>query len=287
MTYLFRSTTIASVLGYVMVTAVVVMAFIDIIPTWLEMTLFLLSLGIEFLAIILAVKKYSGILDLANTDLDRFLAENKKLAARAKKQTKMAVMGNEIVVLLNYEKTDEVEKRLPEFARNVAPDDIVSKFQYLSYLMDLDIIKKDFSRMDQYINEKKMYLSSINNMSSLAVTSKVKYSLSLSCDLSVLEAEFYSRTAGMLRGTDNRLAMDYLSAVELARGTVKDMQVMKKCMTAVFDYEEGVVYAVLGDQTRADACMQRVAATNYAYPFIARARKYLTDRDAQALMSRT
>ncbi len=286
MVYLFRSTTIASISGYILLAAVFVLGFMDFIPFWLELLLIILSFVLEIASIFLALKKYSDILDLANTDLDRFLEENAKLSARAKKQMKMTVDGNEIVILLQHEKTEEVQKRLTEYAMNVAPQDIISKFQYISFLMDLDVMRKDYSRMDQYINEKKMYLRQIYGMNSPAITGTMKKHLSISCDMSVLEAEFYSRTVDLLRGPDRKIAMDYLSVINLVEASVKEMHVMKKYMITSLQYEKGVIYAVLGDEKRAVECMQRVSETNFTYPKITRAKNYLAEKNASQLLYR-
>ena len=71
MVYLFRSTTIASISGYILLAAVFVLGFMDFIPFWLELLLIILSFVLEIASIFLALKKYSDILDLANTDIDR------------------------------------------------------------------------------------------------------------------------------------------------------------------------------------------------------------------------
>lgn len=285
MIWLFKSTAASSIAIFAVLLAVFVLGLMDIIPFYLELLGIAACFGLEVLVVFWSLKKYSDLIDIANTDPERFFAENRKLIDKSKGKWKTTTLGNEIVILIYYCRISQAEQALAGYAQMIRPDDIVGRFQYANFYMTIDILKKDFSKMDRYINDKRVLLSQITASGDAAVTPRLKETLALTSEQNILEAEFYSRPVERLRNEDRQLALRFLESTLSLMGRTDSMKVMKKLSALALDYQAGVIYAVLGDEQNAEVFLKRAADTGYAYPMVEKAARYLQDRDIQALMS--
>lgn len=281
---LFKSTFICSIAGYVIIAAAIVLDVLKVIPGWVTLTAVIVVILLEYLIVFWAMKKYAKLCDMVNTDLNSFIEKHDKLAQRSK-QTKMMVYGNTIAALLYHERTDEAERRIDLYRQNLQPNDLISRYQCSLYIIALDVLKRDFSQIDFYVNDMKMCMQQIETSKMLGYSTKVERRMKLALEQSILEAEFYSRNAQRLRNEDRHIVDNYLANIGRMYSIAGSIVVMKGFYICSLDYESGVAYAVLGEEEKAKSYFTKVAQTNYTYPIVQRAKDYLSTGDLSILIN--
>ena len=159
MIWIFKRTTALAVFGYVLMAGFFIAGLAFDIPFFPMMALmFLIPLGIEIGALFWSVKLFSIHMDTANTDAEGFLAKNQQLYRKVRGKLKPVILENEITMLISYRRIRDAESRLPELAQQIMPSDTANQFFYLTILMELDTLKRNYTHMDAYISEKRILL---------------------------------------------------------------------------------------------------------------------------------
>lgn len=285
MTRLFKWMHAVVIAGYAVMIISCVLEILDVIPLWLDISVFLAMIGLVLLMNFISVKKYAKICDMFNTDLEGFVAKQDELSKNAGK-LKMTIDGNTIIALLTHERTEEAERRIDEYAKNIMPSDIMSRFMYSSYRSDLDILKRDFSRIDFYINDQKMCLSQMAAGKTLGINARTVERLQSALEQTMLEAQIYSRTPEMLAAGDRQIAINYYNNCQKLYGGEKDIKVMHDYFVVNLKYEMGMVCAITGDTEKAREYLTAAAQSGYTYPFVERAKQWLVSGDVNILMQR-
>ena len=275
---LFNGISITSIALYVLLTAVIVLDFMDVIPGWCFWICLAVVFLLQIVLIFVSMRKYSKICRIANTDINKFVAVQDKLANRSKKM-KMTINGNTITALLSHEQLDEAIRRINIFQQNLNPNDLLSRYQCSSYILTADILRRDFSRIDYYANDMKMCMQQMEAIHLAGYSAKIKRSLALALEQTILEAEFYSRPAERLRNEDRQIVQNYLDNISRLYSISGSILVMRDYYLCSLDYESGVAYAVSGENEKAQEFFRRVSQTNYTYPIVTRAKEYLSTGD--------
>ncbi len=283
MVKLFKSTYIAFIIVYVLMITAGVLIIMDRIPWQADCVILAVVVGIQFLLIKLSVRKYAKICDIADTDLQRFLTIQDQLAAKHSDMRRI-IDGNSIVALINYELVEQAQQRIAAYGQILTPEDWMGRYMYSSYMAAVDLLKRDFSRMDFYFNDQRMCLQKMEERKTAGFTKKTALRLQLAANQSGFEAEFYSRSPDRLCGEDREVTMRYLANTERMLQLKDEIQIMKGYYIQALEYEKGVIYAVLNDQGKARECLTRVAQCGYAYPIVDRAKQWLVQGDVQLLM---
>lgn len=260
-----------------------VLGIIDIIPVWAELLIIIGIYGVILLMYVLSMKKYVKICDIANTDPDKFIAESDKLAGKSAAVKRM-ILGNAIVALLNHERIDEAERRTAEYGKSLNHNDIVGRFMYSNYMCCVDILRRNFSRIDLYINDQRMCIQQMSENKPKGMNEMTLQRFSFAVEKEVIEAEFYSRPPERLINEDRQIAMNLITNADILRGMNKNGMVMHKCTEKLLDYDKGVAYAVLGENEKAREFLASAAECGYTYPFVERAKKWLQSGDVHILM---
>ena len=284
MVWLFKRTTAIEIVGLVLVVGILIagIALDEPIFPIVVCEVFVI-LGVELVATSLSVNLYSEHLDTANTDIETFLVRNRRLYKRARKKTKQTILYYEIIILRNYRRINQAQELLAEYLQIIKPDDYYERFLYICILMSLDILRRDFSHMNAYIDEERALIASMREK---MVNPKLMASAEDSLERLITEAEFCSRSLQRLRNEDIALPQRYLQLIGYSMGKNKDIKFFKKCCIMNDDFCAGVAYAVLGNEQKAREYMQKVVSTGYKYPSVARAAQYLSTGDAQLLIEK-
>lgn len=283
MIWIFKRTTALAVFGYVLMAGFFIAGLAFDIPFFPMMALmFLIPLGIEIGALFWSVKLFSIHMDTANTDAEGFLAKNQQLYRKVRGKLKPVILENEITMLISYRRIRDAESRLPELAQQIMPSDTANQFFYLTILMELDTLKRNYTHMDAYISEKRILLDRMGS----SISQKNKARLELSFELSVISAEFYSRSLQRLRNEDIALAQRYLGLIMRSLDSVKDVKISKNYSIMELNYEAGTACAVMGQEQQAREYFERVVSTGYIFPEVAAAAEYLRTGDPEPLLAR-
>lgn len=260
-----------------------VLGILDIIPFWAEIVLLIVLYGVVLLMNVLSLKKYAKICDIANTDIDRFIAASDKLAGKSSAVKRM-VLGNAIVALINHERADEAQKRTIEYGNALKPSDIMGRFMYSNYMCCIDILKRDFSHIDLYINDQKMCLQQMSISRPRGINENALKRLAVAVEQEILEAEFYSRPPERLMSEDRQIVLNYIANSDILASMEKNIVVMRDYYLKVLDYDRGTAYAVLGENEKARELLTSAANCGFTYPFVERAKKWLQSGDVNVLM---
>lgn len=283
MTKLFKGYFFISIMAAAFMIAGGVLGIMDIIPFWAEIVLLIVLYGIILLMNFLSVKKYAKICDIANTDPDRFIAMSDKMAKRAAGAERM-VLGNAVVALIHHERIDEAERRTAEYGRALKPSDIMGRFMYSNYMCCIDILKRDFSHIDFYVNDQKMCLQQMSISRPRGINEAALKRLAVAVEQEILEAEFYSRPPERLMNEDRQIVLNYIANLDILASMEKNIVVMREFYLKVIDYDRGAAYAVLGENEKARELLTSAASCGFTYPFVERAKKWLQSGDVNVLM---
>ena len=220
---------------------------------------------------------YQNMTKLADTDIDAFVKQQDQLAAKQKGKMHHMILSNIIVILLEYDRLDEVRRRLNYISQITPPNDFNARFQYSSILMTLDIKCRNFQGIDFYINDMKMCLTNIGPMT--GVTAKTKQKWEFLIEMNLAEAEFYSRTPQALATTDRHIAQRYLADLDHFRLINKDNKLFPGAFITQDLYCRGTACAVLGDMQNANMLLSQVASLPYSYPAVRCAGEYIRSGD--------
>lgn len=261
--------------------ASLVLCFAHVLPGAVMYISFIVTLAAELGINILSAKLYQNMLNRADSDIDGFVREQDCLAAKQKGKMKQIVSANIIVALLEYDRLDEVRRRLQALSQMIQPNDFPARFQYSSILMTLDIKCRNFSGIDFYVNDMKMCLTNIGPMNGVSAKAKQRWQFLI--EMNLIEAEFYSRTPQALATTDFQIAQRYLADLEHYRILNKENKIFIGAQTVRDLFERGTVYAVLGDLNSANALLSQTASLPYTYPCVSYAKQYLQTGDINIL----
>ena len=280
---LFKGYFIISIMAAVLMIAGGVLGLLDIIPFWAEIVLIIVLYGVVLLMSVLSVKKYTKICDIANTDPDKFVEMSDEMAKKSAGVRRM-VLGNAIVSLLNHERVDEAERRTAEYGKDLKPNDIVGRFMYSNYMCCIDILKRDFSRMDLYINDQRMCLQQMSVNRPRGINDLTLQRFHAAVEKEAFEAEFYSRPPERLMNEDRQIVLNYIANADILRGFSRKGAVMYECTEKLLDYDKGMAYAVIGEREKAAQFLTSAAECGFTYPFVERAKKWLQSGDVNVLM---
>ena len=282
---LFPLTLFLSVVLYAMVVGNVILFMFDIVPFWVCIAV-LVSLAIFLMGVNkLSWTLYLRSLDRCDNDPDGFIQQQEKLAMKADKKynLKTLINLNMIVGILMHERFDEAHKRLPGIGKSIMPNDHMSKFQYISILLSVEMKKKNFNSVDYYISEMRSILSQMNlNTPGYNANVKEKYNYIINGYMQ--RAEFFSRSPEMLSGKDRYIAENMVKYVDGMMSFSSGIKVFKNYYRLANMYDKAVAYTILGEKEKADELFNEVTASSYLYPFIDRARRYKEKGDVNVLM---
>ena len=194
------------------------------------------------------------------------------------------VLGNAIVALLNHERVYEAERRTAEYGKDLKPNDIVGRFMYSNYMCCIDILKRDFSRMDLYINDQRMCLQQMSVNRPRGINDLTLQRFHAAVEKEAFEAEFYSRPPERLMNEDRQIVLNYIANADILRGFSRKGAVMYECTEKLLDYDKGMAYAVIGEREKAAQFLTSAAECGFTYPFVERAKKWLQSGDVNVLM---
>lgn len=284
MVYIFPLTAILNIVVYILNITLLVLFFTDIINFWIC----ILALMLSFVLVIgvnkLAYHLYCKSLDRCDTDYDSFVREQEKFSYRARKNPKIQqiIDLNIIAGTIAHEKYDEARKRMAVVGNTIPPNDVLGRFQYLSFLLVIETNQKNFSNVDYYTNEMRTLLSLMHNRPGFNETYRRRYQLVI--EDAVVSAEFFSRPPERLANEDRQITHNMLSVKQQLKSLSHEVKVFTNFYRVNLNYDSGIVYTILGETSKAEECFDEVLRNPYTYPMLDRVREYRRTGDINVLM---
>ncbi len=281
---LFPLTIILSVILYVILGVVLALDILNFIPFFVTVLVCILVFALQICIVKLAGNMYFKTVERADTDLDGFIAEQEKLALRAKRPNiRNLVESNIIAALIFYERCEEAQERMKILGPQIPPNDFLGRLQYVDFLLSIDMHKGNFSGVDYYLNEMRANLSQID-FSRPGLSEKSRQDLYLTVELYTVNAEFYSRPPERLANEDRQITENLISVVHQMEKSIYDLKLFRNHADLSIWYDLGIAYTILGETEKAKQYFDLIVSKPFHWPQIARVKEYLNTGDINILM---
>ena len=229
---------------------------------------------------------YFNSLNRCDTDYDGFMKQQKKYCNKCKKKVRSMntiVEQNKIAGMIYHEDFDNAKKDLIALGKTLAIADPLSKFQYLSFLLAIELHQKKFKGVSHFISEMRELLSQINfSDDEYSETSSTKFE-------SILEGyrisnDFYQIDPDNFSSYDKTVAEKMISKADKMLELLPEMKTFPHYFKLINYHDKAVAYVLLNEKEKAEPLFAEIAATDYTYPFVKRVKQYQETGDIHILI---
>lgn len=279
-----RVMTLTSVLSkilLVMMVANIILLIADLVPFIISILIMIICtifrIGLSKLSWFL----YFRSLNRCDTDYQGFLKEqniyckNSKLNALS---VNNLVEQNKIAGMIYQEDFDAARQELIALGQTLRNADPLAKFQYLSFLLAIDIRQRKFAGAAHFIGEMRQLLSQ-TTFSGIEYNDNASAKFESILDGYRTSSEFYQINPDHLSSYDRTTAEKMIEKADTMLGFLPETRAFPHYFKLINYHDKALAYVLLDEKEKADPLFEEIAASGFTYPFVSRVKEYQKNGD--------